>query len=53
MYLQEKFFKDKIKIIQESRNAYEEDFERLQQEERQKVKQSTSNTSNAEEIHQR
>ncbi|CAB4278631.1 unnamed protein product [Prunus armeniaca] len=49
MYLQEQFFKDQIKIIHESRDAREESFERLQQEERDKVKQSYVNPSNAEE----
>ncbi|PQM33976.1 protein suppressor of gene silencing 3-like [Prunus yedoensis var. nudiflora] len=49
MYLQEQFFKDQIKIIHESRDAKEESFERLQQEERDKVKQSYVNPSNGEE----
>ncbi|KAM1696525.1 hypothetical protein FF1_030675 [Malus domestica] len=49
MYLQEQFFKDQIKIIHESRDAKEENFERLQQEERDKVKHSYLNPSNAEE----
>ncbi|KAI4336429.1 hypothetical protein L6164_014958 [Bauhinia variegata] len=49
MYMQEQFFKDQIKIIHESRDAKEEDFEKLQQEEREKVKQSRTSTSNAEE----
>ncbi|KAM5558546.1 protein SUPPRESSOR OF GENE SILENCING 3 [Rosa sericea] len=40
MYEQEQFFKDQIKIIHESRDAKEEGFERLQQEQREKVKQS-------------
>lgn len=38
---QEQFFKDQIRIIHDSRNEKEEDFERIQQEERQKVKQSS------------
>ncbi|KAM1041694.1 hypothetical protein TB2_030390 [Malus domestica] len=49
MYLQEQFFKDQIKIIHESRDAKEENFERLQKEERDKVKHSYLNPSNAEE----
>ncbi|CAJ1974736.1 unnamed protein product [Sphenostylis stenocarpa] len=42
MYMQEQFFKDQIKIIHDSRDAKEEDFERIQQEEREKVKQSST-----------
>ncbi|XP_027332836.1 protein SUPPRESSOR OF GENE SILENCING 3 [Abrus precatorius] len=49
MYMQEQFFKDQIKIIHDSRNAKEEDFERLQQEEREKVKQSNTGPLNTEE----
>nr|KYP69506.1 hypothetical protein KK1_008697 [Cajanus cajan] len=50
MYMQEKFFKDQMKIIHESRDASEEDFERKQQEEREKVKQSsTTGPVNSEE----
>ncbi|KAF5469669.1 hypothetical protein F2P56_013724 [Juglans regia] len=49
MYLQEQFFKDQIKTIHESREAKEEDFEKLQQEERDKVKQLNENPSNADE----
>ena len=50
MYMQEQFFKDQIKIIHDSRDAKEEDFERMQQEEREKVKQSsTTGHVNAEE----
>jgi hypothetical protein len=33
---------NQIRIIQDSRNAKEEDFERMQQEEREKVKQSST-----------
>jgi len=48
--MQEKFFKDQIKVIRDSRNAREEDFERMQQEEREKVKQSSTTAHvNAEE----
>ncbi len=49
MYEQEQFFKDQLKIIHESRDAKEETFERLQQEEREKVKQLNANSSDAEE----
>ncbi|KAL5567433.1 hypothetical protein UlMin_030597 [Ulmus minor] len=45
MYLQEEFFKDQIKILHESRDSKEHDFERLQKEEREKVKQSKVNPS--------
>ena len=38
MHAQEEFFKEKIKIIYESRDAKEEGFERMQQEQREKVK---------------
>lgn len=48
MYLQEQFFKDQIKTIHESREAKEEDFEKMQQEERDKVKQLNENPSNAD-----
>ncbi|XP_050364361.1 protein SUPPRESSOR OF GENE SILENCING 3 [Argentina anserina] len=40
MRAQEEFFKEQIRIIHESRDAKEEGFERLQQEQREKVKQS-------------
>ncbi|KAJ7957136.1 suppressor of gene silencing protein [Quillaja saponaria] len=53
MYMQEQFYKDQIKIVQESIAAKEENFERLQQEEREKVKQSNANPSNAEERRRR
>ncbi|TKY60503.1 Zinc finger-XS domainprobable mediator of RNA polymerase II transcription [Spatholobus suberectus] len=49
MYMQEQFFKDQIKIIHDSRAAKEEDFERLQQEKRDKVKQSSTSPLNEEE----
>ncbi|RYR25083.1 hypothetical protein Ahy_B02g058711 isoform B [Arachis hypogaea] len=48
MYMQENFFKDQLKSIHETRNAREEDFERMQQEERQKVMQSSTAPLNAE-----
>ncbi|KAK9078487.1 hypothetical protein SSX86_002544 [Deinandra increscens subsp. villosa] len=39
---QEVFFKDQLKIIQEARNAEEDHFEKLRQEESRKVEQSNS-----------
>ncbi|CAL0306707.1 unnamed protein product [Lupinus luteus] len=47
MYMQEQFFKDQIRIIHDSRNAKEEYFERLQQEKREEVKQSSTGPLNA------
>lgn len=47
--MQEQFFKDQIRIIHDSRNAKEEDFERMQQEKREQVKQSSTTPLNAEE----
>ncbi|CAK8568037.1 unnamed protein product [Lathyrus sativus] len=49
MYAQEQFFKEQITSIHDSRNEKEEDFERMQQEEREKVKQSSTSPLNAEE----
>ncbi|KAL9329827.1 hypothetical protein ACSQ67_004830 [Phaseolus vulgaris] len=49
MYMQEQFFKDQIRIIHDSRAAKEEEFERMQQEKREKVKPSSSSPSNEEE----
>ncbi|KAE9610265.1 hypothetical protein Lal_00006323 [Lupinus albus] len=49
LYLQEQFFKDQIRIIHDSRNAREEDFERLQQEKRKELKQSSTIPLNAKE----
>ncbi|CAL0325158.1 unnamed protein product [Lupinus luteus] len=49
LYLQEQFFKDQIRIIHDSRSAKEEDFERLQQEKRKEVKQSSTSSLNAKE----
>ncbi|XP_004503025.1 protein SUPPRESSOR OF GENE SILENCING 3 [Cicer arietinum] len=49
MNMQEQFFKDQIRIIHNSRNEKEEDFERMQQEEREKVKQLSTSHLNAEE----
>lgn len=53
--MQEEFFKEQLKVIHESRDANEEKFEMLQQEEREKVKQSNAAcaTSNAEEYRHR
>ncbi|XP_059657116.1 protein SUPPRESSOR OF GENE SILENCING 3-like [Cornus florida] len=42
----EQFFKDQLRIIQEGRDAKEDSFEKMQQQEREKVKQTNaSNTS--------
>ncbi|TYG82642.1 hypothetical protein ES288_D01G105700v1 [Gossypium darwinii] len=49
MDFQEQFFKERIKFIHEARDEKEESFEKLQQQEREKVKQSNPNPSNAEE----
>ncbi|KAK7358739.1 hypothetical protein VNO77_00677 [Canavalia gladiata] len=49
MSMQEQFFKDQIRIIHDSRTAKEEDFERMQQEKREKVKQLSASPLNAEE----
>jgi hypothetical protein len=50
MYEQEQFFKERISSIRDKRNAKEENFERMQQEEREKVKKSSIGPpSNAEE----
>lgn len=53
MDFQEQFFKDQIKIIHEARDAKEDNFEMLQQEEREKVKQSNSNPTNTEDHRRR
>ena len=42
MDFQEKFFKDQIQIIHDARDAKEDSFEKIQQEEREKVKSSLS-----------
>ncbi|OIW00442.1 hypothetical protein TanjilG_05793 [Lupinus angustifolius] len=49
LYLQEQFFKDQIRIIHDLRNAKEEDFERLQQEKREEMKQSSTKSLNEKE----
>lgn len=48
MDFQEQLFKDQIRIIHEARDAKEENFEKLQQQEREKVKQSIANPTNTE-----
>ncbi|KAJ9176031.1 hypothetical protein P3X46_014523 [Hevea brasiliensis] len=50
---QEQFFKDQLKVIHEARDAKEEDFEHLQQKEREKAKQLSANPSNTEEYRRR
>ncbi|XVF58918.1 hypothetical protein PTKIN_Ptkin07bG0104600 [Pterospermum kingtungense] len=49
MDYQEQFFKEQIKYIHEARDEKEENFEMLQQQQREKVKQSNPNPSNTEE----
>ncbi|KAG7011098.1 Protein SUPPRESSOR OF GENE SILENCING 3, partial [Cucurbita argyrosperma subsp. argyrosperma] len=46
MQLQEQFFNDQIKLLHEMRDEKEENFERLQQEEREKMKQTDGSHSN-------
>jgi hypothetical protein len=53
MYMQENFFKEQIKIIHETRDEKEESFERLQQEQREKIKLLNANPSSADESSQR
>jgi hypothetical protein len=53
MYMQEQFFKEQIKILHETRDEKEENFERLQQEEREKIKLSIANPSDADESRRR
>ncbi|GMI92843.1 SUPPRESSOR OF GENE SILENCING 3 [Hibiscus trionum] len=54
MDYQEQFFKDQINFIHEARDEKEENFEKLQQQEREKfVKQSAPNPSNTEEYRRR
>ncbi|XP_057970103.1 protein SUPPRESSOR OF GENE SILENCING 3 [Malania oleifera] len=43
MDFQEEFFKEQIKVIHDARDAKEDEFEKLQQLEREKVKQATVN----------
>ncbi|KAF2283439.1 hypothetical protein GH714_005531 [Hevea brasiliensis] len=49
---QEQFFKDQLKLIHEARDA-KEDFENLQQKEREKAKQLSSSPSNTEDYRRR
>lgn len=49
MYTQEQFFKDQIRIILDSRAEKEEEFEKLQQEKREKFKPSSTSPLNKEE----
>ncbi|KAA3479727.1 protein SUPPRESSOR OF GENE SILENCING 3-like [Gossypium australe] len=53
MDFQEQFFKERIKFIHEARDEKEESFEKLQQQQREKVKQSNPNPSNTEEYRRR
>ncbi|XWS33072.1 hypothetical protein CRYUN_Cryun22dG0047100 [Craigia yunnanensis] len=53
MDFQEQFFKEQIKFIHEARDVKEENFEKLQQQQREKVKQSNPNPSNTEEYRRR
>lgn len=53
MDAQDEFFKDQMKIIHEARGENEENFERIQQEEREKVKQSCENPSLVEDPRRR
>lgn len=45
MDYQEQFFKEQIKVIHEARDAKEDDFEKFQQDKREKVKQLSGNPS--------
>ena len=45
MDYQEQFFQDQIKVIHKARDAKEDDFEKFQQEKREKVKQLSGNPS--------
>lgn len=50
MDAQEQFFKEQIKNMHEARDAMEDKFEVLQQQERERVKQSNTNPSNTAEF---
>ncbi|KAJ6422904.1 hypothetical protein OIU84_027811 [Salix udensis] len=50
---QEQFFKEQLQTIREQREAKEEDFEKLQQDKRQQVKELNANPSNTEEYRSR
>ncbi|KAF7112747.1 hypothetical protein RHSIM_RhsimUnG0197500 [Rhododendron simsii] len=45
MDFQEQFFKDQLEIIHKTRDAKEDEFEKIQQEEREKMKQSNTHVS--------
>lgn len=45
MDFQEQFFKEQLEIIHKTRDAKEEEFEKIQQEEREKKKQSNTHVS--------
>ncbi|XP_038997751.1 protein SUPPRESSOR OF GENE SILENCING 3-like [Hibiscus syriacus] len=53
MNYQEQFFQEQIKFIHEARDEKEESFEKLQQQQREKVKLSNPNPSNTEEYRRR
>lgn len=53
MDYQEQFYKDQLKIIHEARDAKEDDFEKFQQEKREKVKRSGGNTGAIEDPRRR
>lgn len=53
MQMQEQFFKEQIKLLHETRDEKEENFERLQQEEREKMKQTNVGRSNTDEYRSR
>ena len=42
MQLQEQFFKEQMELLHKTREETEENFERMQQEEREKVKKQTN-----------
>ncbi|KAJ6697561.1 hypothetical protein OIU85_003889 [Salix viminalis] len=50
---QEQFFKEQLQTIREQREAKEEDFEKLQQDKRQQVKELNANPSNNEDYRSR
>ncbi|KAL3818771.1 hypothetical protein ACJIZ3_004676 [Penstemon smallii] len=53
MDYQEQFFKDQIQEFYDARNAKEENFEKIQQDQREKVTKSEANTSSVEERRRR
>ncbi|KAA0063087.1 protein SUPPRESSOR OF GENE SILENCING 3 [Cucumis melo var. makuwa] len=53
MQMQEQFFKEQIKLLHDKRDEKEENFERLQQEEREKMKQTNGSRSNTDEYRNR